>query len=62
MTANVLVREKRLTVRFRPHEWAALLTAAAAARQHVAEFARDALNAAVRGVPEDDVSEAGMDQ
>ena len=62
MTANVLVREKRLTVRFRPHEWEALEVAAAVARQRVAEFARDALNAAVRGVPGDDVSEAGMDQ
>ncbi len=49
MTANVLVREKRLTVRFRPHEWEALEAAAADARQRVAEFARDALNAAVRG-------------
>ena len=62
MTDNGLVRVERLTVRFRPHEWKALVTAAAEARQRVAEFARDALNAAVRGVPGDDVSEAGMDQ
>ena len=62
MTDNGLVRVERLTVRFRRHEWKALVVAAAEARQRVAEFARDVLNAAVRGVPGDDVSEAGMDQ
>ncbi len=62
MTANVLVREKRLTVCFRPHEWEALEAAAADARQRVAEFARDALNAAVRGVPRDNRTEERMDQ
>ena len=61
MTANVLVREKRLTVRFRSHEWEALVTAAAAARQRVAEFAREALNAAVRSVPVDGITEEPMD-
>ena len=62
MTANVLVREKRLTVRFRPHEWEALVAAAAVARQRVAEFAREALNATVRSVPVDDMTEERMDQ
>ena len=61
MTANVLVREKRLTVRFRSHEWEALVTAAAAARQRVAEFARERLNATVRSVPGDDKNEEPMD-
>ncbi len=61
MTANVLVREKRLTVCFRPHEWQALEAAAADARQRIAEFARDALNAAVRSVPVDGITEEPMD-
>ena len=62
MTGNGLDRVERLTVRFRPHEWEALVTAAAAARQRVAEFARDALNAAVRGVPGNVKTEERMDQ
>ncbi len=61
MTGNGLVRVKRLTVRFRSHEWEALVTAAAAARQRVAEFARDALNVAVRSVLVDDRTEERMD-
>lgn len=61
MTAIGLVREKRLTVRFRPHEWEALVAAAAVARQRVAEFARDALNGAARGVPGDNKNEEPMD-
>ena len=62
MTGNGLVRVKRLTVRFRPHEWQALVATAAVARQRIAEFAREALNAAVRGAPGDDRTEERMDQ
>ena len=61
MIGNGLDRVERLTVRFRPHEWEALVAAAAAARQRVAEFARDVLNAAVRNVPVDNMTEEPMD-
>jgi uncharacterized protein (DUF1778 family) len=51
MMTNALKRMKRLTVRFRPHEWDVFVAAAAASRQPLAEFARDALNAVAQGVP-----------
>jgi hypothetical protein len=49
MTANALKRVKRVTVRFRSHEWDALVAAAAAARQPVAEYARDILRTTLGG-------------
>ena len=54
---NNLKRNRQLRVRFRDREWESLRAAAGRAQQPVAEFARDAVNAAARGTRRSDTAE-----